>query len=55
MKLNKYIKDEHIITANAKAYEVCYKNEGYLPYSEYEAPPKAKKRKNKVEESLNDE
>lgn len=34
MKLNKYIKGDHIIEANEKAYRVIYKEDGYIPYEE---------------------
>ena len=53
MVLNKYIKDGHIIEANPKAYEVCYKEEGYIPYVEGNPPismPKRRSNKKKVEE-----
>lgn len=32
--MNKYIKDEHIINATEKAYNVIYKAQGYVLYKE---------------------
>lgn len=36
-----YIKEDHIIKATEKAYEVIYKQEGYIPYEK----PKRRKKK----------
>lgn len=32
--MNKYIKDKHIINATEKAYNVIYKEKGYVPVEE---------------------
>lgn len=32
--MNKYIKDKHIINATEKAYNVIYKEKGYIPVEE---------------------
>ena len=32
--MNQYIKDKHIINATEKAYNVVYKERGYVPYEE---------------------
>ncbi|MCI8362269.1 MAG: hypothetical protein HFJ41_03925 [Clostridia bacterium] len=32
--MNQYIKDKHIINATEKAYNVVYKEQGYVPYEE---------------------
>lgn len=34
--MNQYIKDKHIINATEKAYNVVYKEQGYVPYEEVE-------------------
>lgn len=34
--MKKYIKDDHVIRATEKAYNVIYKNKGYKPYEEVE-------------------
>ena len=31
--MNKYIKDKHIINATEKAYNIIYKEQGYVPYN----------------------
>ncbi|WP_180269199.1 hypothetical protein [Clostridium cadaveris] len=33
--MNRYIKDDNIIEATTKAYEVIYKGQGYIPEEEY--------------------
>ena len=43
MMFNKYIKDNKIINATEKAYEVIYKKEGYIPY--VEKPKRGRKKK----------
>ena len=32
--MNQYIKDKHIINATEKAYNIIYKDKGYIPYKE---------------------
>lgn len=32
--MNKYIKDKVVINATEKAYNVIYKEQGYVPYKE---------------------
>lgn len=32
--MNKYIKDNIVINATEKAYNVIYKDKGYIPYKE---------------------
>ena len=34
--MNQYIKDKHIINATEKAYNVIYKEKGYIPYKQLE-------------------
>lgn len=34
--MNKYIKDDKVINATEKAYNVIYKEKGYVPYKETE-------------------
>lgn len=34
--MNQYIKDKHIINATKKAYNVIYKEKGYIPYKQLE-------------------
>ena len=34
--MNKYMKDKNIINATEKAYNVIYKEQGYVPYKEVE-------------------
>lgn len=45
MKLNKYIKGDHIIEANEKAYRVIYKEDGYVPYEDKKIKKKSSKSK----------
>lgn len=35
--MNRYIKDNRMIMATPKAYEVVYKPQGFIPYEEQEA------------------
>lgn len=37
--MNRYIKDNRVIIATPKAYEVVYKNQGFIPYGEQENHP----------------
>ena len=32
--MKQYIKDKHVINATEKAYNVIYKEQGYIPYNE---------------------
>lgn len=32
--MKQYIKDKHVINATEKAYNVIYKEKGYIPYEE---------------------
>ncbi len=40
--MNKYIKDGHIINATEKAYNILYKEQGYVPYKEEKKNTKKK-------------
>ncbi len=45
--MSKYIKDKHIINATKKAYEVIYKDRGYIPYKEEKKNTKKKEEADK--------
>lgn len=45
--MNKYIKDEHIINATEKAYNVIYKEKGYILYKEVKKNNKKKEEADK--------
>lgn len=45
--MNQYIKDNHIINATEKAYNVIYKDKGYIPYKEEKKNTKKKEEADK--------
>lgn len=45
--MNKYIKDENIINATEKAYNIIYKGKGYKPYREEKKTAKKKEEADK--------
>ncbi len=45
--MNKYIKDNNIINATEKAYNVIYKEQGYIPYKEEKKNTKKKEEADK--------
>ncbi len=45
--MKRYIKDKHIINATEKAYNVIYKDRGYIIYKEEKKTPKEKEEADK--------
>lgn len=53
--MNRYIKDDNIIEATTKAYEVIYKAQGYIPEEEYLNQEKENKEIEEVDNTKKEE
>lgn len=47
--MNKYIKGKVVINATEKAYNVIYKEKGFVPYKEEAKPVKTTKKKEEAD------